>query len=471
MPQPAPLALVQLDSVSPSSLETFADCQRKWAWHKLDGIPKPQGAGAELGERVHGQQERWLKFGIPYDMTTREGEIAMASFHLVPEPGTCAVEETFTVTYDGIRFGGKFDFKPRPEFCPPGVVVIGDHKTTASLGWAKLTKAELMGHPQAPIYALHGLTEAWEQGRPAEWVELRWNYATTRGKPKAEPSWHRVHASELPAAMAEPVRLARQMLAVVETCNAERAAGRPFGALNLPPSPASCGKFGGCPYQSNCKLSPKESVIAMTQNAQTMTSAEFLARIGARRDPAQPAAAPVPPAPPPVQGAPAPGFFVPGMQMPAAPPAAPVQAPQGPMGWAGPPAQMHPMAASYPFPGYGGQVVPPEAAVPVPQAQPAPAVPEAPTEPAKKKGGRPKKAPVAPTTVVNVAAPLASVDAPQGTNLPPPVSAEEMSEYERERTLQAILQGLCANPAHAGLLPEQIAHRAQAVLVAVLGLS
>jgi hypothetical protein len=71
-----PFAYVAIEYVSPSTLETFAACPRKWGWHKLDRLPKPQNKGAGFGDRVHKQHEGWLAFGRPYDLTTHEGEVA-----------------------------------------------------------------------------------------------------------------------------------------------------------------------------------------------------------------------------------------------------------------------------------------------------------------------------------------------------------------------------------------------------------
>ena len=64
---------IAIEYVSPSAIETFCDCPRKWAHVKLGGAPKRQSKAAQLGSDVHGQHEAWLRDGIPYDRTTRAG--------------------------------------------------------------------------------------------------------------------------------------------------------------------------------------------------------------------------------------------------------------------------------------------------------------------------------------------------------------------------------------------------------------
>jgi hypothetical protein len=85
--------------VSPSALETFEMCERKWAWSKLDRLPKVMGDAAALGDGVHKQHEAWLGQGIPYDLTKRVGVLAMATMHLLPAPGVARVEQEVTFTY------------------------------------------------------------------------------------------------------------------------------------------------------------------------------------------------------------------------------------------------------------------------------------------------------------------------------------------------------------------------------------
>jgi hypothetical protein len=389
----ARLLPVKLDYVSPSALETFDagldglpygvdpesgagsvqfGCQRKWAWSKLDRVPKVQGASAIVGSQMHSHHERYLLSGTPYDLTTRPGELAAATRHLVPEPGTARVEQEIRFSFDPdagkpgsasqsgsagpILFGGKLDAnwleytdKHTGTGGAPGVTrplaIVLDHKSTSDIArYAKLTKSALLAHPQAPIY---GVWAALEYG--TEWVELRWNYVETRrktGNPKIAQSWHVVHRDELAAALEHPARVARRLLQVVQQANEVRASGRPFGALDLPPNPNHCAAFGGCQFRDRCNLSAADQIRSHIQME------DFFATLRKKEAP-------------------------PSMPAPAVPvQAAPVQVqpnPTVPLTQAPAPVQVQ---------GYGAQINPPESAAPVPVQSEAPAPVQAAAEPA-----------------------------------------------------------------------------------------
>jgi len=410
---------VNLAYISPSALETFEMCERKWAWSKLDRIPKVMGESAALGDAVHKQHERWLRDGIPYDLSKREGVLAMATMHLLPAPGVANVE--LEVIYDWraasgavYRLGGKID----AHWFEESLIVL-DHKTTGAIGFRKDTREKLIAHPQAPIYATWGFQER-EADIKDESLELRWNYVDTKPKrPKPYPSWHTLHADETARAMAHVVEpVARRLLERVEQANGERRAGRPFAARHLPMNTNVCSAFGGCQFRSRCQLTPSQEFTAhMTQQASS-----FLARLNIQ----------------PGGGAPAPS---------PAPAAAPVVT--------------HVQAAAPGVEGYGAAINPPESAAPVQQAaadaaaeQAAAAttnteiVPATPAAGGKGKGS--KKAPAAPATHTASEVP-ATRDNPERS------------------LLAAAIQGFCANPALAATSPEHIASLAKQVAAAAGG--
>lgn len=463
------LAPVSLEYVSASAIETFdhdgGGCPRKWAWAKLDRIPKGQNAGALLGSDVHAQHERWLRDGKPYDQTSRAGQLASATLPWLPAPGSVVVEQEIKFEYQGVTFGGKLDghwFEPGEGTTPAhiafGVVpraVVLDHKTTGDLAWAKLSREDLLGHPQAPIY---GTWATLAYG--TEWAELRWNYVETKNKgarPRVEKSWHLVHRDELAARMVRPVQVAREIVHVVQLANESRARGVSFGALNLPYNARACSAFGGCPFRSKCNLSPHEEFKSMTAQ-----QSDFLSRLNAIQHGAQAAQAPAPQ--PAAAAAPPAGAFVPGVQAPWTPQGQPAQpvpwtppaAPQtaqspaaalpGQAPWTPPGQPGAPTAQAAQPQGYGAQINPPESSAPAPAPAPAPATqaapPPAPAEqPAGKgKGGKGKKAAAADGD----AAPAASE----------PYASITLSH---ERPLyEAILIALAGNPAALQCQPAQL---------------
>lgn len=435
-----PFAVVNVAYISPSALETFDMCERKWAWSKLDRVPKIMGDSAALGDRVHKQHERWLGQGVPYDLSTREGALAMATMHLLPAPGVAVVEQE--VIYDfptptgPIRLGGKLDANWLEQPGPHPVVL--DHKTTGSIGFRKDTLQKLLDHPQAPIYATWAL-EFGNDGKPsaANVAELRWNYVDTKPKrPMAYPSWHTVSRELALGAMDRVVvPVAKRLAACVEQANAERRAGRPFSARHLPMNTNACSAFGGCQFRSRCSLSPAQEFNAhMTQAANS-----FLSRIGVTPGGASPAPAPVaapvaattvnPPAAPTVA-----------QPLPAqAPVAAPVAAwtPPG----AGSPATQT-AASTGPVEGYGAAINPPESNLPAPATAPTPL---------------PAEVEIAQTTIAPAGKPK-KAKAPSVINVAPEAPATPSNPFGS--VLAAVLQGLCANPALAFIPADQLVNRA-----------
>jgi hypothetical protein len=245
-PQAHGFSAIKIDYFSPSSLETFHDCPRKWAYRKIDRAPEKPKPSALKGVRTHGQHERWLRDAIPYDMTKEEGEIAFRSMHALPPPRSGAVEHTIRFSMEGLEFGGIVDWCGRDWLGGPNPVVL-DHKTTGDLGWAKLTIEALLNHPQAPAYA-HWAGE--KTGAPL--VDLRWNYTTTKRPFKFEPSWHTVQTARATEAFRVYLPVAREMARVVSACNGERSAGRAFSAKDVDANQAACHMYGGCDYRAIC---------------------------------------------------------------------------------------------------------------------------------------------------------------------------------------------------------------------------
>jgi hypothetical protein len=154
------------------------------------------------------------------------------------------IEQAIRVAHHGIEFGGFIDANWRED---DRAAVVLDHKTTKDFGYAKLTKEALLNHPQAPIYALWAM-----QHYRVDYVELRWNYARTVGKPKPIKSWHLVNRGEILQAMQAPLKVAKRMLAVVQDVNTRRSNGEHVSAKDLDFNLDACGAFGGCPYQGVC---------------------------------------------------------------------------------------------------------------------------------------------------------------------------------------------------------------------------
>jgi len=285
-------------------VSVFADCQRKWGWQYLDGIRPPQAASAQVGERVHKILEDWLQHGVvPNPEETlllgekvyHPGKIAESGLHLLPSPGPhLTIEQAFK---HGI-WTGRIDLAYMSD-----VPVISDHKTsTDPKAWGK-SEEDLRSDVQALVYASAALAAT-----GAQEVDLIWNYFQTRPPFKPRQSKVRLNVLEVAAAM-EPWEALGQE---VETFRAKKGQ---ISALDMPPNPHACQKFGGCAFKNNCNLSPEEQIKgflvqpqtmaekmaamkAGKANGQTVNAATLNAQQSAPAAPPLPAFLAAPPAPP-----------------------------------------------------------------------------------------------------------------------------------------------------------------------------
>lgn len=223
---------------SPSAISTFESCERAWAWHKLDHVPKESSPYQEFGTEVHRQLEHYLKSGTMLDLTTPAGECALAFLPHLPKPLTpgLLIEQPQTIgPFHGI-----------PDILLPGVVL--DHKTTSDHKWAKLSLATDI---QAAIYAYFNF----HLYNPPK-VKLQWNYVTRR-RPKCLPVIQEVTREDITPTLERAWALTRRMQARIDSG---------AKALDLPPNPLHCEAYGGCQHRGRCNLTTEQKVTAiMTQ--------------------------------------------------------------------------------------------------------------------------------------------------------------------------------------------------------------
>jgi hypothetical protein len=232
--------------LSPSQIETYVSCRRKWAWRYIVGLQTPSNKSAELGTEVHEQLEVYLAGG-QIDFSRDSGYIAQAGIHLLPTPPIAKkhIESEFTFTYRGIEFGGRRDLSL------PGQV--WDHKSTGAMKWAK-TREDLETDIQANVYAW----SAFEEDPSLEYVDLAWVYYQTKSTRKAKKVELRMFRDNTRVAMDCISDIGQEMLneySKTETLDDE---ARKAYVKTLTPTVETCGSYGGCPYQGRCNLSPKE---------------------------------------------------------------------------------------------------------------------------------------------------------------------------------------------------------------------
>lgn len=239
-------------TMSPSQLETWLTCNRKWAWRYISGIQAEAHPSAAKGSKVHGILERYLLGGemppvsSPNSIERECALIAMTGLKNIPEPMSegLSVESRFKFESPlGHNWMGIRDFVVDPEH-NGGVPLIGDHKTTSNFRWAK-TETVLRGDAQAILYAKSALLQ-WPESKE---VELRWVYYQTQGTKKSKKVSLRVISDEVEKRFRE----------------LDSAALGPVGAhaakvdpLSLPYNVSACDMYGGCPYKTHCNIQSNE---------------------------------------------------------------------------------------------------------------------------------------------------------------------------------------------------------------------
>lgn len=291
--------------ISPSEIESFLLCQRRWGWERLDGIKVERGNdAAELGKATHKQLERWFVAGILPDPTDEAGRIAESGLHLWPAPAEVSeIEIHIGCETDAGRYHGYQDIgyiEPETAY-----VVVGDHKTTGDFKWAK-TAEELRTNIQAAIYARSAM-----ERHGVEQVKLRWVYYRTKGARKAYPVEVIVTVPEVEQVFDEIID------PVAREIHAAEASGKT--GVDMEINARSCDAFGGCPHASRCNLSPSQRLVSL------MSQMSLKEKIEAKKAAAA-AAGNAPVIPP----APAPHINPPESQLPPAPAVVPVAAAPAP---------------------------------------------------------------------------------------------------------------------------------------------
>lgn len=231
--------------LSASQISTYLDCRRKWSFVYQDRISTPPSKSAALGTEVHAQLEAYLKGGT-LDYTSESGYIAEAAISYLPEPSdVLEIEHEFLLVSPRHSYYGIIDLRNGTE--------VTDHKTTSDLKWAK-TSDDLAYDVQAVLYATTTFVKHPEAGV----VTCCWNYITTKKPYKAQPTYAFMTRDRTEQVFARIEDIADKIEQDVGTAT-----------LDLPPSPESCEKYGGCPYRHLCNLSPMQRMASIMSNGTT----------------------------------------------------------------------------------------------------------------------------------------------------------------------------------------------------------
>lgn len=218
--------------LSASQISTASGCLRKWAWDKIEKIPRKAHPAAELGSRVHKHMEAYYGGNPP--PRGKEADIFYRALPHFSPPGEGVLSEEEVRPYiDGVEYLGYIDLYT------PQVNLIQDLKTSGAPQRYGLTADTLRTDPQALIYAYAHMSN-----HAADQATCRWVYTSTK-KPLAYPVEATLTRSEVEDGLSNHVIPIQDQLVQIGKSGAK--------ALDVAPSWDHCYAYGGCPYKHLCK--------------------------------------------------------------------------------------------------------------------------------------------------------------------------------------------------------------------------
>jgi hypothetical protein len=238
---------------SASQIETAQLCLRKWAFEKIDRLPKVTHPSAALGTLMHDQLEAYLKYARPIDTSTLAGKIAMSGIQHLPPPRSpgMRVEEWFVRKHGKATYWGKKDYSFKQYF--GGLPLVGDHKSCGAFTWAK-TEQDLQTTVQSGMYGWDAIEEA-----DSNAAKLNWVYFRTQGARKSLPVFTTITKMQAEDVMEAVTDTSELLIAITDSTVQGQA-------IEIPANYAACEAYGGCPRKEICKPTAKGALEAiMTQ--------------------------------------------------------------------------------------------------------------------------------------------------------------------------------------------------------------
>lgn len=242
-------------ALSPSEVDSYKSCQRRWGFRKLAGLPEPEWSFQESGKIIHDHLEKYALKGVLPDRSAR---LAIPAWRVVgakvlPDPNPKhRCEKHIRYGFGGLYFHGF------PDLDPYNCDEIIDYKTVSvreiPFEYA-LTEQELREDPQGLVYAGHKVVNT-----GARKVHLKWIYAERK-------SPFRVHVVSTVVSDTETREgLAKHVLPAAEEITfhrEQRAKGLAdlIGYVNsLKSNLKHCSAYGGCPFTNECTAYKKPTL-------------------------------------------------------------------------------------------------------------------------------------------------------------------------------------------------------------------
>lgn len=247
--------------VSPSQVETWDQCNRKWVFAYIFGLKTPPGEGQVAGTELHAECEHTSNTGGEVRDTKWKAVVQKALAEgLILIGDNIKNEQWIEIpTYpDGPTMRGKYDAVDFTLSVRTGYVgllregvmgdvltrLVNDYKSTKNFRWNK-TPAELAKNIQLSTYGL-AILRAYPDDTH---IALRHTYLRTEGAAAATKSEVVVPRARILSNWAKTKTDIRNMQQLVRDLPREESA-----ITSVEPTLTHCSAFRGCPYRSMCGL-------------------------------------------------------------------------------------------------------------------------------------------------------------------------------------------------------------------------
>ncbi len=261
-------------ALSQSELGVAYSCMRKWAAkYAWEEWPEPPRTYFATGSELHKRAENYAKHGIIDRNPHPIGDMFLNALKHLAHPKThWAIEQKMHVLLSGLPFELTADwYGPSSALpgAPAGMRAINDYKTSKDPKRYGVGIAE--AHPKLADMQTVVYSHVLFGDQPGVFRHTYMRKTSqvlmveAAGDPELEAKARKQPMSQLTIpsdAVLQPRDVSDAMdsmvLPLADRVYTLRSKGKAIDPLTMPPNPASCDEYGGCPHITRCNLSPAE---------------------------------------------------------------------------------------------------------------------------------------------------------------------------------------------------------------------